>query len=207
MAISITICNLALGDVRSKQIQDVGEDTLQASVCRDLYPHCLSIMLDDYYWQFTKRIADLAQLATNDRASEWAYAYALPSDFGQAIRLMPTGAFANTWVSSTGLWRDVVPSEWWKLFIVEAGSLYCNLSPARLEYSSNMADEADFPPLFREALRRLLAANLSVPLRDDPAMEARFMQMAARARDQAIANDRNRAPKYDLIDDVALARR
>lgn len=206
MTVSVEICNLALGDIRAPAIADIAEDTVEASMCARYYPHCLAVLLDDYSWQFTKRIESLALLTTNERESEWAYAYALPSDCGQALRLVPNQGqvIADTYYRDQ---LDLPPPAWWAKFIVEDGVLYCNLSDAVLEYSSDAADEADFPPLFREALRKLLAANLAVPIRDSRELEGDLLKMAERARQSAIAADMNRAPRNEMTDDIAWARR
>jgi len=206
MTVSVEICNLALGDIRAPAIADIAEDTVEASMCARYYPHCLAVLLDDYSWQFTKRIASLALFATNARESEWAYAYALPSDCEQALRLVPNQGqvIADTYYRNQ---LDLPPPAWWAKFIVEDSVLYCNLSDAVLEYASDAADEADFPPLFREALRKLLAANLAVPIRDSRELEGDLLKMAERARQAAIASDMNRAPRNEMTDDIAWARR
>ena len=206
MAVSITICNLALGDIRAPAIQTIDDPSTEAQMCARYYPHCLSLMLDDYTWQFTKRIVDLALLGTNERSPEWSYAYALPDDCSQPLRLMPS---APT-VTDATLWRDptdMALPRWWEQFIVENGALYTNIADARLEYSCDAADESVFPPMFREALRKLLAANLAIPIRDSRELEGDLLKMADQARQSAIANDMNRAPRNELTDDVAWARR
>lgn len=205
MAISLTICNLALGDVRGQQISDPDDPALEAQLCRRYYPHALATLIDDYAWNWLKKVAPLALLAENDRAAQWRYAYALPSDCSTALSLMPSGVLASDYRD----WRyyDLAPPSWWMLFVVENGVLYTNVSDAVLEYSSNEAEEAKFPPLFREALRRVLAAFLAMPLRDDPALEARLEKKAQAAREQAMANDMNRAPMRENVDEVAWARR
>ena len=207
MAISLTICNLALGDLRAPAIAEVNEASVEAQYCRRYYPHCLSLMLDDYTWQFTKRKTTLAQLTTNDRSSEWAYAFALPSDCGQALRLVPSATVASDIIAWTMPYdRLVVPANFYA-FIVENGIIYTQIADATLEYASNEAEETNFPPLFREALRKLLAANLAVPLRDDSNLEIKLLRAAEAARQSAIANDMNRAPMPAAIDEVAWARR
>lgn len=206
MAVSIPICNMALGDIRAPAIQTIDDPSTEAQMCARYYPHCLALMLDDYTWEFLKRIANLALLATNERSPEWSYAYALPSDCGQALRLMPS---APTITDAT-LWRDPMAMpipRWWDQFIIENGVLYTNIASARLEYASNAADEAVFPPMFREALRKLLAANLAIPILNSRELEGDLMKMAEQARQSAIANDMNRAPRNELTDDVAWARR
>jgi len=206
MAISLSICNLALGDIRASAILDIGEPSIEAQMCTRYYPHCLSLILDDYTWQFTKTIAALSQLSTNIRSTEWGYAYQLPNDCDQAIRLMPTGT-ASIDYACWG-WDYAQPdARWWTKFIVEAGVLYCNVINASLEYASTISDETKMPALFREALRKLLAANLAVPLRDDSNLEIKLLKEASAARDKAIASDMNRAPVYEPFDEVAWARR
>lgn len=207
MAVSITICNLALGDLRAPPIADVNEETVEARECRRYYPHSLAMMLDDYSWTFCKRVESLAVLANNERSSEYAYAYALPSNCAMALRLLPSGTMASDYTAWGWPYNQVPQPSWWTAFIVENGVLYSNVQDAVLEYSINDAEEADFPPLFREALRKLLAANLAVPLRDDANMKRMLLQEAELARQAAIASDMNRAPMREPVDEVAWARR
>lgn len=207
MTVSVEICNLALGDIRAPRIADIAEDSVEAGNCATFYPHCLALLLDDYDWQFLKRTASLALYATNERATEWAYAYALPDDCGKALRLIPGDTSA---VDTTTTWIDVdVPYRpaFWTSFIIENGVLYSNLSDVTLEYASNAADESVFPPLFKEALRRLLGANLAVPIRDSRELENDLLKMAEAARQKAIAADMNRAPRSEMLDDVGHVRR
>lgn len=206
MAISITICNLALGDLRAPPIADAGEQSLEAQLCNRYYPHALDRMLDDYTWTFTKRIASLAALATNERAVEWSYAYALPDDCRKAIRLLSSGAYLP--YSDWGQAYAPLPTpQRWLDFVVENGALYTNVQDAVLEYSIGSCDEAVMPPLFREALRRYLAADLAMPLTGAANMVGPLKQLAEAARQDAIANDMNRQPNHERVDDVAWVRR
>ena len=207
MAVSITICNLALGDLRAPPIAEVNEDSVEARECRRYYPHSLAMLLDDYSWTFCKRVATLAQLSTNERSSEFVYAYALPSDCGTALKLLPSGASAQDYSAWGWPYSQIPQASWWQAFIVENGVLYSNVQDAVLEYSRNDADEADFPPLFREALRKLLASNMAVPIRDDQGLKRALLQEAEMARQAAMANDMNRAPMREQVDEVAWARR
>ena len=63
------------------------------------------------------------------------------------------------------------------------------------------------PPLFREALRRLLAADLAVPLLNRFDLVGPLSALAENARQDAIANDINRMPRHETVDEVAWARR
>lgn len=205
-AISISICNLALGDLRAPAIADPNEATLEAQLCNRYYPHALARMLDDYSWNFSKRIASLALLTTNERAVEWSYAYGLPDNCSQAIRLLPSGSYFPYADWGSAYAPLPAPARWLE-FIVENGAIYTNVQDAVLEYTLGSCDEAVMPPLFREALRRMLAADLAVPLLNQPSLVGPLRQLAEAAREDAIANDMNRQPNREPVDDVAWARR
>lgn len=205
-AISLTICNLALGDVFAPPIADPNEQSKEAQLCQRYYPHALARTMGDYPWNFAKRVQSLALLASNERSVEWAYAYSLPSDCAFAIRLLPTGAYIplTTWALG---YSPLPPPPDAYAFKVENGVLYTNVQDAVLEYTVYSVDESVMPPLFREAVRRMLAADLAIPLRDSPNLAAAFKQMAEAARQDAIASDMNRQPNREPVDDVAWARR
>src|SRR5882757_1285382 len=129
MAISITICNLALGELRAPPIADIGEDSIEARECARYYPHCLKLLLERFDWSFASRIAPLAALTGNPRASEWLYAYGLPADLATAKRLVPP---ASGWIAGRHAWPFdwPAPADWWQQFIVEAGLLYSQIPDA-----------------------------------------------------------------------------
>lgn len=207
MAVSISICNLALGDIRASAIAEISDDNVEAQNCARYYPQCLSLLLDDYTWSFATRIATLAQLATNDRKTEWTYAYALPSDCASAMRLLPS---VNSSVTTGAYnWPYDIPINPLRLmdFVIEDGKLYTHISGAVLEYSVNTLEEVAMTPLFREALRKLLAANLAIPILNSREAKGDLLQEAQFARQAAIASDMNRQPNRDNLDEVAWARR
>ncbi|MEO8375789.1 MAG: hypothetical protein ABI471_11225 [Sphingomonas bacterium] len=198
MAASITICNLALGELRASAIADIAEDSIEAQNCARYYPQCLKLLLERHDWSFATRIASLAELSVNPRASEWLHAYALPVDCATPKRLVPPleGVVA--------CW----PVEWRQAFIVEAGLLYTQIPGALLEYSSDDVPEAVMPALFADALAYALAARLAVPIRDSREMKGQLLQQAELAAMRAMADDENREPRRDLpfSDEVMAAR-
>ena len=202
MAISITVCNLALSELRAPSIIDIDEDTTESAKCKLFYPQSLKVLLERYEWSFATRIATLAELTDNVRSSEWGHAYALPADIATAKRLVPP----NEWPS---LSSSVPP---WPVndqpFIIEAGVLYSQIPSVVLEYSISDLDEAVMPAMFIDALAFALAARLAVPLRDDPKLKGQLLQQAEVAAQRAIADDANRQPQrqHDPIDEVAIAR-
>lgn len=202
MAISITVCNLALGELRAPQILDPDEDTTEAAECRRYYSQCLSILLERLDWSFATKIASLAALTTNDRSSEWVYAYALPTDLATAKRLAPA---PTGYAAPCSVW----PLNWLQQpFIIEAGILYSNVSGAILEYSANAIDETQMTFLFKDALAYSLAARLAVPLRDSRTIKGELLNQAEIATQRAMADDLNRQPRHEAqyIDEVTLAR-
>ena len=141
MTISITICNLALGELRASAIADIAEDSIEAQNCARYYSQCLKLLLERHDWSFATRIASLAELSVNPRATEWLHAYALPADCATPKRLVPPSeAVVACW-----------PVEWGQAFIVEAGLLYTQIPGALLEYSSSDVPEAVMPALFADA--------------------------------------------------------
>jgi hypothetical protein len=198
VAVSITICNLALGELRAPAIADIAEDSIEAQNCARYYPQCLKLLLERHDWSFATRIAALAELSDNPRASEWLHAYALPVDCATPKRLVPPAGDAPA------CW----PVEWGQAFIVEAGLLYSQLPGAVLEYSAADIPEAVMPALFADALAFALAARLAVPIRDSREMKGQLLQQAELAVTRAIADDANREPQHDVpfTDEVSMAR-
>jgi hypothetical protein len=189
MTISITVCNLALGELRAPPIVDIAEDSLEARECARYYPQCLRILLERHDWAFANRRAALAELSVNDRATEWAHAYILPAGCATALRL----------VTAHGGAVD---------FIVENRTLYTQLADAVLEYAANDVTDSEMSGLFVDALAFALAARLAVPIRDSRAIKGQLLQQAEIAWQRAVAEDRNRQPERDAagIDTVALVR-
>ena|ERR1700761_1366576 len=189
MTISITVCNLALGELRAPPIIDIAEDSLEARECARYYPQCLRIMLERHDWAFANRRATLAELAMNDRVREWAHAYARPVTCATALRL----------VTAHGGAAD---------FIVENRTLYAQLDNAVLEYAANDVTDSEMTGLFIDALAYALAARLAVPIRDSREIKGQLLQQAEIAWQRAVAEDRNRQPERDAagVDTVALVR-
>ncbi|WP_034159133.1 hypothetical protein [Sphingomonas sp. ERG5] len=194
MAISISICNLALGELRAPPIADIDEHSVEARECARYYPQCLTSLLERHEWSFATKIATLAALIVNPRHGEWVYAYGLPADLATAKRLVPPEGAA------------VVGGR--QPFIVEAGILFAQVPGAVLEYSTNNIAEAVMPAMFIDALAFALAARLAVPVRDSREAKGQLLQQAEIAAQRAIADDRNRQPQHDLafVDEVTVVR-
>jgi hypothetical protein len=202
MAISVTVCNLALGELRAPAIADIDEATTEAAECKRYYPHCLKLLLERYDWSFNTRISTLALLSANPRASEWTYAYSVPAGMASPKRLVPP----ESWPVGTGAAPPFPVSG--QAYIVEDGVLYSHVPGAILEYSVRDLEEASMSALFMDALAYALAARLAVPLRDSSTTKGQLLQQAEVAAQRAIADDINRQPNKDeaSADEVGAAR-
>ena len=161
MASETDICNLALshlGDEATVVSINPPEGSAQADHCARWYPIALEALLEMHPWSFATKRAAGAPLASP--ATTWAYAYAFPSSAIQIISVLPYGA-----VSDSGNGSTYSPQP----FVVEtlasgAKAVLSNAEQATLRYTVRVSDTAQFPPLFVQALTRLLASYLAGPV-------------------------------------------
>lgn len=194
MAVSLSICNLALWEIRAPKIVSIDEASVEANACRDWYPICLQTLLESYEWGFGQGQATLALLSTNARSNQWSYAYQMPAGVARPLGLvdpLPAGlpGYYYPWPYD---WPR--PSAWVQDYIIADGVLYANTPDAALAYSSTDIDESEMPALFKRALAVDLAAELAVALREDRDLKERLVKEGEIIRSRAIANDRNRQP-------------
>jgi hypothetical protein len=184
MASVVSICNLALSNIGKDNIQALTDAGAEARACSQFYEHTRDILLQGYPWRFAGATVSLAQMA-NDRIGQWSYAYARPSDCMKVRWLRPQYSENDPALSLQD--ELAIPYE------IEGQTIYCNLSPAFLRYTSLQADPTKFPPLFIEALGWHLAVRLAMPLTRDPKVRAEAYQMATMATGQAQMMDANEA--------------
>src|SRR6185312_3129225 len=136
----ISICNRALRRIRAGTIADINENSLEAENCRDFYPQVISAALEMYEWSFANQRIQMAEAGTNDRPYEWLFAYTIPANCAQPIRVLPDLAsagialpqplpgepYSETWATLNGY---EVPYE------VLDGILYTNAENAWLDYT------------------------------------------------------------------------
>lgn len=209
----ITICNEALDTIRATPIADINENSLAAQKCRIHYPRVISNMLEMHDWSFANQRVQMAQAGTNDRAYEWLYAYLLPANCGQPIRVLPDLAsagiaipqpvpgepYSETWATLNGY---ELPYE------VLDGIVYNNAENAWLDYTINSITGILISSLCSDAISAELAWRLAVPVKSDSVMKKELIPAAELAWQRAIAADRNRQPQAwgDYISDTMVAR-
>lgn len=186
MASDVDICNLALahlGDEATVSSIDPPEGSAQAEHCARFYPMARDTVLEAHDWNFATTRGVLALVGS--AWPSWAFCYELPSACVRAISVLPPGALDDYSVgfprtaSSLGYpgatfvphGAAYMPQE----FSIETGEsdgndaddrrlLYTNQEGAVLRYTRRVEDTTRFPPLFVDALSRLLASYLAGPV-------------------------------------------
>lgn len=174
---STDICNLALvAKLGQKRIASLNEASTEARACLDVYSHALAFVTADHNWRHARRLSALTEV-TNDRETEWGYAYQRPSDCLRVIRLVSYAAPFDP--------RYPILSE------MIGDTIYTNESLARLDYIRLITDADKFSPAFVNALSSYLAAQLVQPLELNPQLALTMMQKYVADRNHAVAMDGN----------------
>lgn len=152
MASDVEICNLALshlGDDATVASIDPPEGSAQAEHCARWYPIARDALLEMHPWRFTVSRAQLAELDVPSWS--WQFAYALPSSCIKVLAILPYEAGSDD---------DTQPYE---IETTEDGTavILTNTELANCRYVRRVTDTAKFPPLFVDALARLLSTYLA----------------------------------------------
>lgn len=155
MSSEVEICNLALahlGDDATVASIDPPEGSPQAEHCARFYPIARDTLLEMHPWSFATRRIQLAELDVPSWS--WDYAYAYPASCVKILSVLPyqSGSDDET-----------------QLYETEAGSdgaqiILTNTELATCRYITRVTDTAKFPPLFVDALSRLLSSYLAGPV-------------------------------------------
>lgn len=161
MASAVDICNLALSHISNRarvSSIDPPDKTIEGKHCATFYPLARDTALEaSTHWRFARTRAELASL-TALADGEWGFAYALPTSFIKAIKVVPPGAAKDhpgedfvieTVIDSEGNSDDV---------------LYTNVDEAVLHYIFRETNTGRYSPLFVSAVSWLLASYLAGPI-------------------------------------------
>lgn len=192
----ITIANQALDEVGGATIASMDESNIEARSIKRHLPAVMSEFLEWHEWGAAVRRSSLAVLSVNDRRDEWQYAYALPSDFGTARRIVPQ-------LSGDALTFPVVgPFNYpgWDAFgpiafLIDGSTLYTNLENAVLEYGVNEIEPAQITAMMARAIALEVAARCAMPIKKSRELKSDLIKQAEVARTRAIADDENRYPR------------
>lgn len=163
MFTQINICNLALGKLGDEAVvASVSPpfQSMQAQYCALFYPQALSVLLQKHAWGFATLTAGLTQASANNNPL-WLFAYTLPADYLNLVAVKLPEALPLCYGGTHGPFN----LDQFVEYDIQGGVLYCNVDNAVLVYvSSTLAVEANFTPLFVEALAWLLASMLAGPM-------------------------------------------
>lgn len=170
MASAVDICNAGLSHLGSDAIVtsiDPPDGSTEAAHCVRFYPIARTELLDSYTWTFAKRRVALA--AVDNPSSVWAYAYGLPPNIMNAVRVLnsftlldygflPTTTFLTP--SEAALFNERGSAD----FDIEGDTLLTNEPEAVLLYTVDITDPSKFSPTFVTTLGYLMASYLAGPL-------------------------------------------
>ncbi len=212
----LDIMNQALAELPSASITAESENSLEARECVRFYEQSMREMLESHDWGFATRRIALAAV-TNDRDSEYTYAYAVPSDMGTPRKLIPDFEGTGLGIPIEGPFSPPYYEIWGTFgalsephFIIENQIIYSSLENATLEYGVATVSEAVMPAMFARALSLELASRIAMPIKKDRVLKGDLIKAAEAAKDRAMADDMNRSPRYQAIEymsEVALVRR
>ena len=215
MARSITqVCNEAISDLPAHPITSISDDLKEARECDRHLNGVVADLVGEHDWGFVRRRVTLAAVP-NDREGEWGYAYAFPDEMVSPIKLVRNyDATSSVGVVVTPLayWPQIELSYTEIPYTLANGVLYTNLDDAILEYSVDAVEPNKWPPLFAQAVIRLLASRIYRSILGEKGDTREWMikiDAARQAINIAIADDLNRYPRQRkaFISEGEIARR
>lgn len=184
MTTAVALNNLALahlGDDATVSSIDPPEGSAQAEHCAQFYPIARNSLLEMHPWKFAMRRAALA-VEELDPVSQWAFAYALPSNLIQVFKVSgpndltdgggyaPYGDRTASYASGTYYPVDnrglMIGSQDFEVETQADGRLILltNQADAWARFTVTVTDPNLFAPLFVTALSYFLASMLAGPV-------------------------------------------
>ena len=173
MSSAIDICNIALGIVGSDSIVasiDPPDGSVEAGHCARFYPIALAELINWYPWTFCKKRQQLAEVTNASKV--WAYAYGLPSDCVNPVRVLQSLTQADYGAYPLYSYNQISTADELAVytergsadFEIEGQVLYTHEPYAVLLYTTIVNDPTKYSPLLDVALGYLLASFLAGPL-------------------------------------------
>jgi hypothetical protein len=186
---AIDICNMALNQLKARNILSFEENTEEAYQCRRLYHFARGFLLRQQPWGFARRLAPLA--LTVYESPLWRFLYAYPLDCLYIRRLFSARRPDRTDYGRQG--REVEKA--WEVFSVSEAEkvIGANLKEAYLDYTYDIKNAALFPPDFVTALYYYLASELAVALSADANLKQLNFQLMQNALRESAKNNYNEA--------------
>jgi len=185
MSSVVEICNLALshlGDSATIASIDPPEGSAQAEHCGRFYPIARDSLLEMHPWNFATRRVSLAALDVETWA--WTYAYAAPVSCLKVLSILPYQSGSDD------------ETQQYETEAAEDGTIIIrtNVEAATCRYTARVTDTTRMPPLFVDALSRLLASYMSGPVvKGESGRKAGMeqLQIFRQVASQAMVSDAN----------------
>lgn len=157
MASEVEICNIALANIRSKSINSLNEQSLQAQQCKLFYPILRDQLFEYAPWQFAHKVKPLSLLTLE--SFSWGYVYQYPNDCLKVNKLLLNyeGVRDNTFGSSQKVEYEIQIIDDTKVIVSDQPDLH-------IDYRSKITDPNLFTNEFRMTLAHLLASEIAVPV-------------------------------------------
>jgi hypothetical protein len=185
----VSLANMALGMVsESKMISSLDDPGLNATAIKRWYKPIVARLLEMHHWGLATKHSALVGV-TNERASEWIYAYATPEDMA-----FPVGMGLVNGTSSVSYYRGlsglIAMAYGRPIFQLHNGVLFSNID-GDLEYVSFDITEADFTATFANIVVLMLASRLALELPKDFDLSKELSDQATEAINLAITSNLN----------------
>ena len=198
-ATNISICNLALANIRVPAIISFADGTTEANTCAQVYAEVFEECLGEHRWRFAMTQKYLTPIANQTIPAGWSQLWQVPSDVLQIHTVRAIGPNdapydpANPWPT----YEDSPPR--WDRYL---DKLVTQLTPnytLMIEYT-RLVGEAQLPPYFRRyfvaCLQRTLAASITGHSEyvTEAAQEAETTLRKARLKDSQARTPPRRTP-------------
>lgn len=198
MPSAVDICNLGLAHLGSDaQVASIDppDGSVEAGHCARFWPIVRAEVLSTGAWSFARTRAVLA--TTDNVSATWAYAYALPSNMLNALRVLKTLVLVDYGFTPTYGYvsRDEVVlfnERGSANFEVEGATLFTNEPNAVLLYIQDVVDLSRYGAICVASMGYLMASYLSGPLikgSEGASAGAKFRQAAMALMKTAMAQD------------------
>jgi len=149
----VSICNMALGRFRGRQIAALTDQSVEANACTTYYEASRDLVLADFPWNFAGKSAVLGLLS--EEPEEWSFAYAYPSD---CLKVRYLHAESKLRQNQDAIAYDV------SLASDDSKVIVTNLDLARCRYTMKLTNVNHFDPHFVTALSWYLASEIAIPI-------------------------------------------
>ncbi len=199
MASVSDICNMALSHVGSDTVVtsiSPPDGSVEAGHCARFYPIARKEALESHKWTWSKKRVALAEV-TNE-STVWSYAYALPSDCLNPVRVLQASVvqellFADDRIMTVDdfqLFTERGSAD----FEVEGSVLFTHEPDAVLLYTRDITDTTKYSTSFTVFVSYLLASFLAGPIikgREGAQTAGTLRQIAARVRGESAVDNAN----------------